>query len=214
MRDLVFLVDVDNTLLDNGAIVDALKHELTAVGGDECARRYWDIFEERWHEVGFADYLGALQRLRLEHPEDQGLWRVTRFLLEYPFRDRLYPGALDTMAALRRRAPLVVLSDGDAVYQPRKIERSGIAAAADDVLVYVHKEEMLADVERRHPAGHYVLVDDKLKILSAVKALWGARVTTVFVRQGHYAFDPAIIAAYPPGDVTVEHIADLRSRQW
>src|SRR5581483_3394362 len=212
IEPVVFLVDVDNTLLDNGTVVDALRRELISAVGPEREARYWDLFEQLWKEEGFADYLGALQRLRIENPRDQSLGRVSRFLIEYPFAERLYPGALEALAALGRRGRVVIVSDGDIVQQPNKIERSGLAAAVDGhVLVYIHKEEMLDDIEQRYPARHYVLVDDKLRILAAVKASWGERVTTVFVRQGHYAHDPAVLAAYPAADVTIESIADAAS---
>jgi FMN phosphatase YigB (HAD superfamily) len=208
--DLVILIDVDNTLLDNGELVDELKRTLTGAFSDEGERRYWQIFETLWNEVGYADYLGALQRLRLERPRDQGVMRVSQFLLTYPFADRVYPGALNALEAARRRGRVVIVSDGDAVYQPHKVERSGLSRAVEGhVLIYVHKEEMLDDIALRYPAPHYVVVDDKLRILAAMKAQWGPRVTTVFVRQGHYALDPAIVAAYPAADVTIERIADL-----
>jgi FMN phosphatase YigB (HAD superfamily) len=206
----VFLVDVDETLLNNDAVCEDLKRYLVETVGDEGKRRYWELFEQLWAELGYADYLGALQRFRLERLGDAALVDFALYLLEYPFRDRLYPGALDTIAALRRRAPVVVLTDGDAVQQPNKIARSGIGGAVDGhVLIYIHKEEMLDDIARRYPAEHYVMVDDKLRILTAMKARWRDRLTTVFVRQGHYALDPAIVAAHPPADVTIDCIADL-----
>jgi FMN phosphatase YigB (HAD superfamily) len=206
----VFLLDVDNTLLDNDAIVEDLRRHLIAAFGDECQRRYWDIFEELRRTLGYADYLGALQRYRVEHPRDAHLLEISLFLLHYPFADRLYPRALEVVGALQRRGRAVILSDGDVVFQPRKVERAGLWAAVDGhVLIYVHKEQMLDDVERRYPADRYIVVDDKIRILSAIKSVWGDRVTTVFVRQGHYAHDPTQIAAYPPADVAVDRIADL-----
>jgi FMN phosphatase YigB (HAD superfamily) len=211
MDPVVFLIDVDETLINNDAICEDLKQQISHVFGDEAKRRYWDLFEELWTELGYADYLGALQRFRLERLGDPRLSCIATYLLEYPFRERLYPGALDAVAALRRGAPVVVLSDGDAVHQPNKIERSGIRAAVDgQVLIYIHKEEMLEDVARRYPAERYVMVDDKLRILTAIKAGWRDRVTTVFVRQGHYALDPAIVRSFPAADVTIERIADLQ----
>jgi FMN phosphatase YigB (HAD superfamily) len=206
----VFLVDVDETLLNNDAVCEDLKQHLVGVVGDEGKRRYWELFEQLWAELGYADYLGALQRYRLERMGDPGLLGIASYLLQYPFRDRLYPGALETIAALRRRVPVVILTDGDAVQQPNKIERSGLRQAVDGhVLIYIHKEEMLDDIERRYPADHYVMVDDKLRILTAMKASWKDRLTTVFVRQGHYALDPSIVAAFPEADVTVDRIAEL-----
>ena len=208
--DLVFLVDVDNTLLDNGTIVDDLKRRLIDAVGADRERRYWEIFEALWNEGGYADYLGAVQRLRRDQPDDQGLAGVSAFLLGYPFAERLYPGALEAVAALRRRGRVVILSDGDAVHQPNKVERSGLReAVGGGVLIYIHKEEMLADVERRYPARRYVMIDDKLRIMTAIKGVWRNRVTTVFVRQGPYAHDPAVLAAYPSADVTIERIGDL-----
>jgi FMN phosphatase YigB (HAD superfamily) len=208
--DLVFLVDVDNTLLDNDAVIDDVQHHLLSAFGRECQVEYWQIFEELRRELGYADYLGALQRYRLEYPRDPQVLGMSLFLLRYSFTDRLYPRALDAVAALRRRGPVVILSDGDAVFQPNKVERSGLwAAVAGEVLIYIHKERMLDDVERRHPARHYVMVDDKLRILAEIKGVWGERVTTVFVRQGHYAADQAILDSYPAADLTVERIADL-----
>jgi FMN phosphatase YigB (HAD superfamily) len=208
----VYLLDVDNTLLDNDAVTDDLRRHLRERFGAECEQRYWDIFEEYRRDLGYADYLGALQRFRVERPRDPHILGVSIYLLHYPFADRLYPGALDTIARLRQRGAVVILSDGDVVFQPRKVERSGLWAAVDgQVLIYIHKEQMLDDVERRYPADHYVMVDDKVRILSAMKQSWRDRVTTVFVRQGHYAHDPSLLAAYDAPDVTIERIADLQS---
>jgi FMN phosphatase YigB (HAD superfamily) len=208
--DLIYLLDVDDTLLDNDAVVEDLKRHLLEAFGADGQQRYWDIFESLWRELGYADYLGAFQRFRIEHPGDPLVWRASLFLLRYPFADRLFPGALDAIAELRRRAPVVILSDGDVVAQPNKVDRSGLwRAVGGDVLIYVHKEEMLADVERRYPARRYVMVDDKVRILAAMKAFWRERLTTVFVRQGHYAHDPSIVGAYPPADITIERIGDL-----
>jgi FMN phosphatase YigB (HAD superfamily) len=209
-NDLVFLVDVDNTLLDNDAVISDLRQHLIDTIGRACQIEYWRIFEQLRRELGYADYLGALQRYRLEHPREPEVLGVSLFLLSHPFSDRLYPRALDVVAHLRRRAPVVILSDGDAVFQPYKVERSGLwAAVAGDVLIYIHKEQVLDDVERRYPAQHYVMVDDKLRILTEIKKVWGERVTTVFVAQGHYATDQAALDSYPAADVSVERIADL-----
>jgi len=206
----VILLDVDNTLLDNDAVERDLRRHMTDVLGADCQQRYWDIFEQLRTELGYADYLGALQRYRVEHPRDPQMLRISIFLLHYPFADRLYPQALDAVASVKRLAKVAILSDGDVVFQPRKVERSGLWAAVDgEVLIYIHKEQMLDDVAARYPAAAYVMVDDKIRILTAMKAVWGARLTTVFVRQGHYALDPAIVEAYPPADVTIERIADL-----
>ncbi len=210
MNDVVYLLDVDNTLLDNDAVIADLRRHLRDGFGEACEQQYWDIFERLRRELGYADYLGALQRYRIEHPRDLELLRVSLYLLDYPFADRVYPHALEVLAALRRRGPIVVLSDGDVVFQPRKVERSGLWEAVEgNVLIYIHKEQMLDDVERRYPARRYVVVDDKLRILAAIKNVWRDRVTTVFVRQGHYALDPAIARAYPPADLAIERIGDL-----
>ena len=207
---IVFLVDVDDTLLDNDRVQEDLKRHIERQFGAECRDRYWAIQEELFNELGYRDYLGALQRFRVEHPYDPHLVTVASFLVDYPFANRLYPGSLEVLERFRSWGQTVILTDGDVVFQPRKIERSGIfETVAGHVLIYIHKEEALDDVERRYPAQHYVLVDDKLRILTAVKKVWGDRVTTVFVRQGKYALDPAVIASYPLADVTVERISDL-----
>jgi hypothetical protein len=209
VRRVVFLLDVDNTLLDNDRIVADLKGALTRAVGAERQQRYWTIFEAVRAELGYADYLGTLQRYRLEDPRDPSLITVSSFLLNYPFADRLFPGALDVIARLNFIGQAVILTDGDVVFQPLKIERSGLLKAVEGrILLYLHKEEELNDVERRYPADHYALIDDKVRILAAVKAAWGARVTTVFPRQGHYAHD-ADVATYPSPDLTVERIGDL-----
>ncbi len=207
---VVFLLDVDNTLLDNDRIAADLKRHLTKAFGAERQERYWAIFEELRAELGYADYLGALQRYRIENPHDPHFLQVSFYLVDYPFANRLFPGALDVIERLAGWGPTVILSDGDVVFQPRKIERSGLLDAVEGrALIYIHKEQDLDDVEERYPAQHYVLVDDKLRILTAVKKVWGQRVTTVFPRQGHYALDPEALAKYPPADITVERIGDL-----
>jgi FMN phosphatase YigB (HAD superfamily) len=204
---VVFLVDVDNTLLDNDRIQDDLKRHLEREFGPATRDRYWTILEALFVELGYRDYLGALQRYRVEHPHDVHLIAMSSYLIDYPFANRLYPGALDVLQRFRAWGPTVILSDGDVVFQPRKVERAGIAEAVDGhVLIYIHKEEMLDDVERRYPAHHYVLVDDKPRILAAVKKAWGDRITTIFPRQGQYARDAK---TYPPADLTVERIGDL-----
>jgi len=207
---IVWLLDVDNTLLDNDRITADLKRHLTQAFGAERQERYWAIFEAQRAELGYADYLGALQRYRAENPRDPHFLQVASYLLDYPFANRLFPGALDVIEHLSAWGPTVILSDGDVVFQPRKIQRSGLYEAVEGrVLIYIHKEQELDDVEKHYPARHYVLVDDKLRLLSAVKQVWGARLTTVFPRQGHYAHDPQALATYPPADVMVERIGDL-----
>jgi FMN phosphatase YigB (HAD superfamily) len=204
---IVFLVDVDNTLLDNDRIQDDLRRHLEREFGAPARDRYWAILEARFVELGYRDYLGALQRYRTEHPHDVHLMSMSSYLVDYPFANRLYPGALDVLERLRGWGPTVILSDGDVVFQPRKVERSGIwEAVAGQVLIYIHKEEALDDVERRYPAEHYVLVDDKPRILAAVKEVWRDRVTTIFPRQGQYARDAK---SYRPADLTVDRIGDL-----
>jgi FMN phosphatase YigB (HAD superfamily) len=207
---VVFLVDVDNTLLDNDRVAADLKRHLVKVLGAEQEQRYWALFEEIRAELGYADYLGALQRYRMKNPDQLGILEMSSFLIDYPFANRLFPGSLDAIDHMATLGTPVILSDGDVVFQPRKVRRSGLFDAVEGrVLIYVHKEHELDDVERRYPADHYVLVDDKLRILSAVKKVWGSRVTTVFPRQGHYALDPKVVAAYPPADITVERIGEL-----
>lgn len=209
---VVFLVDVDDTLLDNDHIQNDLREHLKREFGATCRDRYWKILEALFEELGYRDYLGALQRYRIEHPTDIRLLGMSSYLVDYPFADRLYPGALEVLNRLRTWGQTVILSDGDVVFQPRKVERSGInEAVRGHVLIYIHKEEALADVERRYPAERYVMVDDKLRILAATKKAWGERVTTVFPHQGKFANDPKVLAAYPRPDVTVERIGDLLS---
>ncbi len=209
-HDLVFLLDVDNTLLDNDSVIEDLRWHLRSAFGADREQQYWDIFENLRHELGYADYLGALQRYRVENPHDPQLLRISLFLLHYPFAGRLYPHALAVIADLRRGGPVVILSDGDVVFQPLKVERSGLWAAVEGhVLIYIHKEQMLDDVAKRYPAGKYVMVDDKLWILEAIKRVWQDRVTTVFVRQGHYAHDPAMTSAHQPADLSIDRIGDL-----
>jgi FMN phosphatase YigB (HAD superfamily) len=208
--DIVFLFDVDNTLLDNDRVAMDLKRHLEREVGHERQKRYWDIFEQLRVELGYADYLGALQRYRIEHPRDPHLLTVSHFLISYPFANRLYPNALDAIDHARQWGRVVILSDGDVVFQPRKVERSGLFEAVDrNVLIYIHKEHELDDVEQRYPADHYVLIDDKLRILTAIKKIWGSRVTTVFPKQGHYANDPEVLATFPPADISIDRIGNL-----
>jgi len=208
---IVFLFDVDNTLLDNDAVAADLKAHLEREVGHECQQRYWTIFEKLRVQLGYADYLGALQLYRADRPLDLHVLTVSHFLLEYPFATRLFPNALDAVNYVKQFGKPVILSDGDVVFQPHKIWRSGLYDAFDgNVLIYVHKELELADVEQRYPADHYVLVDDKLRLLTAFKRIWGTRVTTVFPRQGHYALDQKIISEYPAADYTIDSIGDLR----
>ena len=207
----VFLFDVDNTLLDNDRVADDLKRYLTKKVGEDCQQRYWEIFEQLRTELGYADYLGALQRYRLERPHDPKLLAVSRFMINYPFANRLFPESLDAVEYAQRLGRAVILSDGDVVFQPRKVDRSGLYEAfKGHVLIYIHKELELDDVEAKYPAAHYVMVDDKVRILAAIKQHWGKRVTTVFPRQGHYALDAALVAKYPKPDITLERIGELQ----
>ncbi|HVN89014.1 MAG TPA: HAD family hydrolase [Candidatus Binataceae bacterium] len=210
MEPVVFLFDVDNTLLDNDRIVADLMRHLERTIGPERQKRYWTIFEELRSELGYADYLGALQRYRVEHPRDSHILAASHYLVNYPFANRLFPGALDAVEHCRQFGRCVIVSDGDVVFQPRKVDRSGLGETFDgDVLIYIHKEMELEDIAERYPAEHYVMVDDKVRILAAMKQVWGSRVTTIFPRQGHYALDPAEVAKYPTPDLTIEHIGLL-----
>jgi FMN phosphatase YigB (HAD superfamily) len=212
---IAFLFDVDNTLLDNDRVIVDLRRYLESEVGVGGARLYWEIFERLRDELGYADYLGSLQRYRRENPHDSRLLAVSRFLIDYPFANRLYPDSLDVIEHVKRWGTATILSDGDVVFQPRKVERSGLFDAVNgQVLIYVHKEDELDEVAERFRADHYVMVDDKLRILSAIKRIWGERVTTVFVRQGHYAKDPRILAAYPAADLSMERIGDLLEFDW
>ena len=207
---VVFLFDVDNTLLDNDRVEADLRRQLESQFGAESRDRYFAIFEELRAELGYADYLGTLQRYRIEAMGDPRLLMMSAFLVDYPFANRLYPGSLDAVEYAGKSGETVILSDGDVVFQPRKVLRSGLWEAVNGrVLIYIHKEQMLDDVQARYPARHYVMIDDKLRILAAMKKQWGDRVTTVFPRQGHYALDPKNVAAYPPADITIERIGDL-----
>lgn len=211
---VVFLFDVDNTLLDNDRVAADLQRHLASEIGAAGVQEYWQIFEQLRTELGYADYLGGLQRYRSEHPHAQQLLCMSDFLINYPFAERVFPDALKVIEHVQRWGPAVILSDGDVVFQPLKVSRSGLAnAVAGRVLIYVHKEQELHDVEQRYPAEHYILLDDKLRILAAVKKFWGSRVTTVFVRQGHYAADPKILDSYPPGDISIGRIGDLLQYQ-
>ncbi|MGA7853919.1 MAG: HAD family hydrolase [Candidatus Acidiferrales bacterium] len=209
-QESVYLFDVDNTLLDHDRVTADLKKHLESTVGATQARRYWEIFETIRAELGYADYLGSLQRYRAEFPADPHLLAVSHFLIHYPFANRLFPGSLDAVEHVQQWGQPVILSDGDVVFQPHKISGSGLFELFDGrVLIYVHKEKELDDIERRFPAKRYVVIDDKLRILQAIKNSWGARVTTVFVRQGHYAHDEREVAKYPAADVTIECISDL-----
>ncbi|MGH8149913.1 MAG: HAD family hydrolase [Steroidobacteraceae bacterium] len=206
----VFLVDVDNTLFDNDQLILDLMSHIESEYDAASRERYTAILESVRATLGYVDYLGALQQYRLEHLDDPRLLEMSSFLVDYPFASRLFPGALAVLRHLGQLGTTVILSDGDVVFQPRKIQRSGLwEAVGGRVLIYIHKEQMLAAVERRYPARRYVMIDDKVRILHAFKSAWGRRVTTVFPRQGHYAHDAALVASVPPPDASVERIAEL-----
>jgi FMN phosphatase YigB (HAD superfamily) len=208
---VTFLFDVDDTLLDNDRVAEDLKRYLANKVGEGSAQRYWEIFEQLRDELGYADYLGALQSYRVEQPREPKLLAVSHFMIDYPFANRLFPESLDTVEHARRLGRAVILSDRDVVFQPRKIDRSGLYEIFEGhVLIYIHKEQELDDVEAKYPATHYVMVDDKVRILAAIKKYWGSRVTTVFPRQGHYALDAALVAQYPKPDITIERIGELQ----
>lgn len=209
-HDIVFLFDVDNTLIDNDAVQADLSEHLAENYGDAARDRYWEILRGLVDELGYVDYLGALERYRVEALHRPEILRMSSWLVDYPFAERLYPRAMDALEHVGRWGENVILSDGDAVFQPRKVERSGLWQAVDGrVLIYIHKERELSYVERLYPADHYVLIDDKLRILDAVKKVWGRRVTTVFPKQGHYAHDPNALKEYPPADIALDKISDL-----
>ncbi|MBS1788282.1 MAG: HAD family hydrolase [Acidobacteria bacterium] len=212
---IVFFFDVDNTLLDNDRVTRDLRNYLEREVGSERSAHYWQIFEQLRSELGYADYLGALQRYRISYPHDSHLLALSTYLVNYPFANRLYPNSLDVLEHCKQWGPVVILSDGDVVFQPRKIERSGLFEAVDkNILIYIHKELELPDVERRYPADHYVMVDDKLRILTAMKRDWGERLTTIFPVQGHYALDSAEVAKYPPADIKIGRIGELLERNF
>jgi FMN phosphatase YigB (HAD superfamily) len=208
-RRLVFLIDVDNTLLNNDRVAADLKRHLSREVGEACQERYWALLEQLRYELGYADYLGALQQYRVERPHEPHLLEVSSYLINYPFANRLYPGSLDAIEYLSGYGTTVILSDGDVVFQPLKIERSGLFEAVEGrVLVYIHKERELREVERLFPADHYAMIDDKIRILTTAKEFWGTRLTTVFVRQGHYADSPET-QNYPDPDISIDRIGDL-----
>jgi FMN phosphatase YigB (HAD superfamily) len=210
MHKVIFLFDIDNTLIDNDRVTADVDAYISYEHGVKARDRYWAIFEALRSELGYADYLGALERYRIEELHDPRILRMSNWLVDYPFADRLYPGALEAVKKVRTWAPSVILSDGDAVFQPRKVQRSGLWQAFDGhVLIFVHKEEELEDVERFYPSEHYVMIDDKIRILAKMKDVWGDRVTTVFPRQGHYAKDPKILAEFPHGDIQIDSIGEL-----
>lgn len=209
-KETVILLDVDNTLLDNDRFGSDLGNRLESDFGAEARKRYWEIFEELRAKSGVADYLGSLQLFRNGLDDDPRFLGISDFLLEYEFANLLFPQALHAVRHMRSLGKPVILSDGDVVFQPRKIRHAGIWSAVDGaVLIYVHKEKVLDHVQRRYPASHYVVVDDKPNLLAAMKAQLGPRLTTVFVRQGHYALAAGSNSTLPPPDRTIERIGEL-----
>ena len=208
----VFLLDVDNTLLDNDRFASDLRAHLVQQFGQEECDRYWSLYEQLRDTVGYADYLGALQHFRRESDARPGLLATASWLLDYPFEERLFAHALSTIETLNTLGRAVILSDGDIVFQPHKIDRAGIyGAVRGDVLIFVHKERSLEAMQARYPAGHYVMVDDKPNLLAAMKQVLGDKLTTVFVRQGHYAAkaDPTSLPFAP--DYTIDKISELKA---
>jgi FMN phosphatase YigB (HAD superfamily) len=211
-HELVFLFDVDDTLLDNDAVKAELGQQVLEHFGRSESDRFWAIYEEQRAKHSYADFLGTLERFRLEHLGKPRALLLSNWLMAYPFADRLYPQALDAVRHVAQWGLPVILTDGDGVFQPYKLERAGLWKAFEGrVLDFVHKQQELDAVERAYPARHYVVIDDKASVLGAIKTVWGKRVTTVFVRQGHYANNPKALASEPAPDRTLERIAELRN---
>ena len=207
---LVFLFDVDNTLLDNDGMKRDLGDYVRQTFGMGADDELWTLYEEERVKHGYADFLGTLERFRLAHLHDARVLQLANWVMDYPYIERLYPDALGVVRHVRQWGLPVILTDGDGVFQPHKLERAGLLSAfGGHVLNYVHKEQELNSVRRAYPAKHYVLVDDKLSLLNAVKKAWDDRVTTVFARQGHYANDANVLARSQPADIEIERIADL-----
>ncbi len=208
-RPAVFLLDCDNTLLDNDALKADLDVRLRAFLGESLVERFWVVYEGVRGLRGTVDFPLTFERFREDLPDGATLERVRSIIMDYPFAEHVYPATLSTLRYLRRIGLPAIVSDGDSVYQPRKIERSKLADAVEGrVLVYVHKEEHLDEILARWPSDLYVMVDDKARILSATKERFPDRFVTVHVRQGHYGTDPERFAV--PPDVSIEHIGDLR----
>ena len=212
--DVVYLLDIDNTLLDGDRMVADLRLHLESEFSIASAQRFWSALETLRAEFGFVDFLGALQRYRSQIERSgmdaQRLLSTSAFLIDYPYAERLYPRSLEAIRHLNRSGLTVILSDGDVALQPRKVQRSGLWDAVDGrVLIHVHKERMLDSVKRRYPARHYVMVDDELRILAAMKANWQQQLTTVFLRQGSHAADPTNVNTHTPADITIGSLDEL-----
>jgi hypothetical protein len=210
-HEIVFLFDVDNTLFDNDTLKADLGQQVVEAFGPEAYKRFWAIYEELRAKHGYADFLGTLERFRLEHLNEPRVLNLSNWLMGYAFSDRLYPEALTVVRHVGRWGLPVILTDGDGVFQPYKLKQAGLWDAFDGrVLDYIHKEQQLDAVECAYPARHYVVVDDKIGVLDAIKTAWGDHVTTVFVGQGHYAHDPKATAGDPPADISLDRIAELK----
>jgi hypothetical protein len=209
MDDLVFLLDVDNTLLDNDRAKEDMAARVEDLVGAERAARWWELYEQVRQETDVVDYPRTLTRYRAVFPDEPRFPHLADFILGLPYAGYVYPGALETLTYLRTLGTTVIVSDGDAVYQAAKIARAGLAAAVDDhVLIFLHKEGRIEDVRQRYPAEHYLLIDDKLRILARLKGILGDLVTTLHVAQGHYASSERGI--YPAADLEVPSIAAVR----
>ncbi len=209
MHSPVFLLDVDNTLLDNDQVRTQLEAAVTDAVGPARATRLWEIYEAVREELDFVNFPETLERFSRECDEVACLGRLSSILYGFPFAECLYPGALQAIHHVKSLGLPVILSDGDQLFQRYKIRAAGLETAVDGrVLVYVHKEQSTDDIRKRYPATHYVMVDDKPRIHTAMKAVLGDQVTTVMVCQGKYAADPAQ-HDYPDPDVTLDSIQDL-----
>lgn len=209
-EDVVFLLDCDDTLFDNDHVERDIDDQLARELGPAVRECYWDAIRRLRAAHGYTDYLGALQCVRASDLSDAGLLKMSSFLLDYPFATRLYPAALEVIRHLGQWGTTIILSDGDVVFQPHKIRRSGLWEAVEGrVLISIHKEQILGVVAAAYPARHYTMIDDKLRILTSIKHTWAGRVTTVYPHQGHYAHDQQTVSAYPAADLTIERIGDL-----
>ncbi len=211
---LTIFVDVDNTLIDNDAAKEEMDRRLVSVVGPEEAKRFWAVYEEVRREFGVVDIPRALARFEATSElDEENLGRrvaLAEVFMDFPFREYLFPDALATLGHLRLLGRLALLSDGDEVFQPVKIARSGLADAVDGyVLVYPHKEAHHGELEAIFPADHYILVDDKLEVIGRFREQFTSPLTTVFVRQGKYA-TAAGPPPWPGADIVVERIGDLR----
>ncbi|MFN2465530.1 MAG: HAD family hydrolase [Candidatus Dormibacteria bacterium] len=188
MASLVFLIDIDNTLIDNDRVKADMEAQIRQLAGPSGSEDFWNLYEEVREELDYVDLPITLARFRAQRPDVRKFPQISAMLLGYPFEDALYPEALHVVEHLKRMGKVVVLSDGDPVFQPAKIARIGMADAVDsNVLIYAHKEQHLDEVTDLYPAEHYVVIDDKPGVLGRMKARLGPRVTTVQVRQGKYA---------------------------